>query len=226
MKQVNENIRRPARFYSIGNAQSIGGMEIQSNYFAAYVMPGAPGFVSAAVADGGIDHVNGRKAAIIAVENMMAALSGGILSREHFAEVSERAAKNIIRDVKDYIYRGRTPNLSLSAICVSEGAAYYYTVGDVRVYVYNDRNIRDINGLGVNGVYNVKYGDNFMLVSRGGYEALAPVEMLQFLNGEDKKYRRSSESAYYKAVGLVGEADRKNIKNAKNTTVVLLEGEV
>lgn len=214
-------IRKPARRYHIGNAQSIGKMEIQSNYFAASV---TPDFASAAVADGGIDHINGRTAAVIAVEKMMAALSGGILSREHFLEITEGAAKNIIRAVKDYMYRGRTPSLSLSAICISEGAAYYYIVGDVRIYVYNDRNIRDINGLGPGGVYHVKSGDNFMLVSRGGYEALAPVEMLQFLRGEEKKYGRSGEGAYYKAVGLVGEADRKNMNHAGNTTVVLLEG--
>jgi hypothetical protein len=123
------------------------------------------------------------------------------------------------------MYRGRTPSLSLSALCISEGAAYYYIVGDVRIYVYNDRNIRDISGLGAGGVYHVKSGDHFMLVSRGGYEALAPVEMLQFLHGEGKKYGRSKEGAYHKAVGLVGEADRKNINNAGNTTVVLLEGD-
>lgn len=208
--------------YNIGNAQTIGEMEFQSNYFATAEKPN----LVAAAADGGIDHINGRKAAVIAVEQMMGALAGGILNREHFCEIFKSASSKIIQNINDYIYGGKTPNLSLSVICVSDGRAYFYTVGSIRIYVYDDKNIRDINGLGFHNVYDIKAADNFMMISQGGYEALTPMELLQFLRREDDKYRRSDNRAYDKAVGLIEEINKKNIKNAKNSTIVLFEGNV
>jgi len=209
--------------YIIGNAQTIGAMENQSNYFAVFSEPN----LVAVMADGGIDHVNGRRAAVIGVEIMAGAFAERILNKDHFDEAVDKAVINIRQNVKDYIYRGRMPGLSLSVLCVSDGEAYFYSVGDISIFVYDDRNIRNIRGVSVNNVYAIKSSENFMMASRGVCSALSRVEMLQFLQSEniEKKARgRLEERAYNKSIRIIEEINRKNIKDAENATVVLLEG--
>ena len=209
--------------YIIGNAQTIGSMENQSNYFAVFSEPN----LVAVMADGGIDHVNGRKAAVIGVENMAGVFTEKILNKNHFDEVVNKAVLNIRQNVKDYIYRGRMPGLSLSVLCVSDGTAYFYSVGDISIFVYDYRNIRNIHGISFNNIYEIKSAENFMMASRGVCSALTQVEMLQFLQEEKsgKKARGSfEERAYNKSVKIIEEINRKNIKDAENATVVLLEG--
>ena len=215
---MKENNRKQIR-YNIGNAQTIGSLENQSNYFAAFRMPN----YLAVIADGGIDHANGRRAAVIAVENMAGAFTGKILNKEHFDEVVNGAVADIIRSVKDNIYRGRTPGLSLSVLCVSDGIAYFYSVGDIKIFIYDDRNIRNIYGLSFNNVYAAKPTDNFMMVSQGVCGVLTQVELLHILR-EKNAYGRTEECAYNKSVRIIEEINRKNIKDAGNATVVLLEG--
>lgn len=50
--------------YKIGNAQSIGSYYIQSNYFSTK----NGNCALAVLADGSIDHINGRRCAVLAVE--------------------------------------------------------------------------------------------------------------------------------------------------------------
>lgn len=216
---MKNNVKKQVK-YIIGNAQTLGEMEFQSNYFATSIKPN----LVAVIADGGIDHINGRRAAVIAVDNISGAFTENILNKEHFNETIHNACLKTIQNIKDYIYKGRMPSLSVSVLCVSESNAYFYSIGSIRIYVYNDKNIRDISGLSLNNSYDIKDADNFMMVSQGGYEALTQVEMFQFL--QNNIYGRYDERAYNKAIKIVGEIDRKNVKNAKNATVVLLEGEI
>ena len=51
--------------YKIGNAQWIGSRHMQSSYFASKCSETA---VMAVLADGTIDHINGRRCAVLAVE--------------------------------------------------------------------------------------------------------------------------------------------------------------
>jgi hypothetical protein len=114
------------------------------------------------------------------------------------------------------------PSLSVSVFCVSHSKLYFYSVGSIRIYVYNDKNIRNISGLSLNNIYDIKAADNFMMISQGGYESLTQVEMLQFLQNNIRG--NADERAYNKAIRIIGEINKKNIKNAKNATIVLLEG--
>lgn len=215
----NKNQTIPKK-YIIGNAQTIGSMENQSNYFAVFSKPN----YIAVIADGGIDHPNGRRAAIIAVETMAGAFTRRILNKEHFDEVVDKAVVNIIRNIKDNIYRGRTPGLSLSVLCVSDGTAYFYSVGDISIFIYDDRNIRNIYGQSFNGIYRVKPADNFMMATHGVCDVLTPVDLLQFLQMDMNKNGNPEECAYNKSVRIIEEINRRNILNAENATVVLLEG--
>jgi hypothetical protein len=66
-----------------------------------------------------------------------------------------------------------------------------------------------------------------MMASRGVCRALTQVEILQFLQEEksgQKARGQLEERAYNKSVRIIEEINRKNIKDAENATVVLLEG--
>jgi len=210
--------------YNIGNAQTIGKMEFQSNYFATALAPN----LLAVMADGGIDHINGRRAAIIAVESIIAAFSEDKISNEHyFIEVINETALRIIQKVKDSIYNGKMPSISLSVICFFEDKTYFFSVGNIRILVYDNKKVKDINVLGQNSVYNsVKQTDNFAMVSQGVYESLSQVEIYRYLLQKEKKYGHSDERVHNKAIRIIEEINKKNLKNAKNATVVLFEGEV
>ena len=210
--------------YSIGNAQSIGKMEFQSNYFATTLSPN----LFAVMADGGVDHINGRKAAVIAVESMLEAFSGDKIVNEHyFIEVINETALKIIRRIKDSVYGGKTPGLSLAAVCLSGGGAYFFTLGNIRVFVYDDKKIKDIHSLSRSNFYaGVKPSDSFALFSGGVGESLNQIEIYRHLLKKDRKYGYSDESSQNKAVKIIDEVNKKNLRNAKNATVVLLEGKL
>ena len=102
--------------YRIGNAQSIGSRRIQSNYFAAKIRK--ENECLAVLTDGTIDHPNGRRCAVLAVEACMQEfmyLPQEVTVAAFFDHVTAR----ILRDMRELLYFGKTPYLSAYSLSVT-----------------------------------------------------------------------------------------------------------
>lgn len=110
--------------YKIGNAQSIGSYQIQSNYFASDCSSGC----LVALADGSADHINGRRGAVLAVEACMNEFRCMTTDME-FSVFSKSVVSKVIRDMREIVYLGKTPYLSFSFGIIRDCSLHYYSVG-------------------------------------------------------------------------------------------------
>lgn len=197
--------------YEIGNAQTIGNCEIQSNYFSVQVTD----LVFAVLADGNADHINGRNAAILAVETSIrefTAKPAGISMEDFF----ESLPMQINQKINECIYLGKKPNVSISIACYKEDTLFYFTVGDIQICLADRNELKFLNGR--TGMYKIKSTDTLVILSRGVQEALNEVELLAYLS--------KSTDPYEKAQQIIEEVNRKSIKSAKNATIILMERNV
>ncbi len=196
--------------YKIGNAQSIGSCQIQSSYFASCC--NGRGCLSV-LADGTADHINGRRCAILAVEASMRQYWHMPENMEVPAFFDSVAAK-VLRDMREIIFLGRTPYLSLSLLWVRERELHYYSVGSNQIFLYNGMDYQ----LMKRGFDTVAFekGMTAGLVSCGGWEALNEKEMVSYL--------MKKEHPYDKAQHMIAGVREKNKKAAKTAAVVLVEG--
>jgi hypothetical protein len=202
--------------YRIGNAQTIGRREIQSNYFTTEYND--TGDLLAVLADGTIDHPNGRKAAIIAVEHCIDSFLRGSLN-----EQTERfmidTALNINKRIKDAVYIGRSPRLSLTVVLLSGETAHYFNVGANKILLYNGHNERAIDDCTGNpyasGRCNVSVKNVIGIFSIGACTMAHPMERLKII--------KSEIDVFDKAQAVVDSVNGKWLDNQLNTTVLLVE---
>ncbi|MSS64396.1 hypothetical protein [Velocimicrobium porci] len=201
----------------VGNSQTIGDCKIQNNYFATVL--GNDFF--AVLVDGTIDHINGRQAAILAVEICVSEFKKckKFIKLEDFSEVFvffEKLEKKIICEVKQYIYLSRTPYLSVSMVYGKDDQMFYYTVGANRLFVINNQDCILLEEK--MGFYKIRCGDVIGLISNGVYETLNEIELIQTIN--------RNESLYEKAQKISTKILDKKKRKQKNATVILVEGRV
>lgn len=196
-------------YYKIGNAQTIGSYEIQSNYFSTINSD----FAFAVLADGTIDHRNGRNAAIIAVETSIEEFYNKLANQE-FSAFYDSLSVKIIKNISDKIYLGKKPNLSLSIMFIKEDSLFYYTVGDNKMFLYNGCNLIRLDDR--NGYCRIEKTDMVLLMSKGVYQALNEIEFLAFLSKEIHPYDM--------AQNIIEDVNNKNIKAAGNSTMILIKG--
>lgn len=202
--------------YQIGNAQTIGSCEVQSNYFStAY---NDEGNLFAVLADGTIDHPNGRKAAIMAVEYCVDSFlwNWSNVQSEHFLlDTALRANKHI----KDAIYIDRSPRLSLTMILFKGRQARYFNVGVNRIYLYNRHNERLLGDNAVyaysNGIYELSSKNIVGILSSGAYADSHPMERIKIVG--------SGKKAYDKAQDIVESINGKGLNHQMNATALLIE---
>lgn len=195
--------------YKIGNAQTIGNYEIQSNYFSTLNAD----FAFAVLADGTIDHSNGRKAAILAVETSIAEFYNKLV-RQEFSAFYDSLSIQIIKNINDKIYLGKKPNVSISIVFLERDELFYYSVGDSKIFLYDECDLIPLNAR--NGHCNIKKKDTVLLMSKGVYQALNEMELLELLSKE--------MHPYHKAQSIIEDVNNKNIKAAGNSTMILIEG--
>lgn len=116
--------------YKIGNAQSIGSYQTQSSYFASGCSEKG---CLAVLADGTTDHPNGRRCAVLAVEACMQEFQK-IQRQTKAADFFERAAAKILQDMREIVFLGKTPYLSLSIQWFKDRELFYYSVGSNQVF--------------------------------------------------------------------------------------------
>ena len=194
--------------YRIGNAQTIGDYHTQSNYFSTR----NDNFVLAVLADGTIDHINGRRCAVLAVEACIREFTVQVQKEEVFPLFDFLAGKTQ-KEIRDYIYSGKTPSLSLSLLFLKDRELFYYSVGNNRIFLYDGRDykpFRERSG-------KVFFGERMTagMVSGGVHEALPEKEMVSYL--------KKKEHPFDKAQKMILGVRKKNRKRAGNATVILVE---
>lgn len=166
----------------------------------------------AVLADGTIDHRNGRRCAILAAE----ALMHGYLRMPQEAEplaFFDSVARRILQDMRDIIFSGKTPYLSCSFLLIRDGELFYYTVGSNRMFLLQGMDYQLLEGSGRAGFQK---GMVAGLISRGVWEALHEKELVSYLGRKGHPYDKAQQ--------IIMGVKEKNRKKAGNATVVLVEG--
>lgn len=194
--------------YRIGNAQTIGFCQMQSNYFSTRNGTNA----LAVLADGTIDHINGRRCAILAVETCVREFFCGSSGTEFRPDFDSLVMK-ILKEMRAYIYCGKVPNLSLSILFFREQELFYYTTGNNEVFLFDGRDYRLLNKRDGRAFFGI--GMTAGILSAGVKQALQETELISYL---EKK-----EHPFDKAQQMIQGVMKKNKKGAGNATAILVE---
>ncbi len=111
---------------------------MQSSYFASKCSETA---VMAVLADGTIDHINGRRCAVLAVEACIREF-GNMPDAEFMAAYFECMARKILRDMHELIYAGKQPFLSLDIQVIRRHELFYYHAGNSRMFLFDGTSLK------------------------------------------------------------------------------------
>lgn len=194
--------------YRVGNAQSIGSGQIQSNYFASY----AGKDCLLVLADGTIDHINGRRCAVLAVEACMRECLE-LPPQTQLPAFFDTVAADILYDMHEILYLGKTPYLSFACQLIRDGTLFYYQAGSSRMFLYDGMQYRILAGK--SGSETFGKGMTAGIVSNGVWQALHEKDMVSCLAGNGHPYE--------KAQRMILKVKEKNRKMAGNATIVCAE---
>ena len=206
-----------AKKYLIGNAQTIGSCEEQSNYFA--IVDNDSDELLAVLADGTIDHPNGRKAAILAVRYCIEEFKQNKLnSQEHQKMLG--TALQASRYIQERIYIGKSPRVSLTMVILKAQTLQYFNVGNNRLYLYDGHRERIIDHNTTkpytSGKYDLKPKTVLGIMSAGAGSVTHPAERIKIVGTKGK-------STYDKAQAIIKIVESRGRHNRKNATVLLIE---
>lgn len=197
-------------FWEVGNAQLLGSKTVQSNYFSTLQQKEA---VFAALADGTIDHINGRRGAVLAVETCRKEFLKEI-ELSDIPSFFEAVSKKILIHIKEHIYRGKTPYLSISMVLGDRDKIYYYTVGANQIFILHGDDYIPLREQ--NGVYIREATDTVGIISVGVYDTLSEVELVKLI--------QQPISTFEKAQHIRMKVIEKKKRQQKNATIILIEG--
>lgn len=194
--------------YKIGNAQSIGSYYIQSNYFSTR----SGSCALAVLADGTIDHINGRRCAVLAVEACMRRFYNSPTG-EGVLLLFDSLAADILKEIRELVYLGKMPCLSLSIIFIKNKKMFYYTVGNNQVFIYDGRDYKVMKERRGQADFGRRMTAG--MFSCGAWEALQEKEIVSCL--------QKNIHPFDKAQNIVMGVSKKNRKKTGNATVILVE---
>ena len=205
--------------YLIGNAQTIGCREVQNNYFAtAY---NDDGDMLAVLADGAIDHRNGRMASIVAVGSCIDTFTrkfsptGAWYTDKYFLDMAVKAN----RSVQDIVYIGKNPRLSLTLVLLRDSELCYFNIGDNRIFLYDGHGERvfgkDHNNPYAEGEFSLEPKYIIGLLSSGAYANVHPMERIKIVE--------SKAEIFDKAQDIIESVSRKGLTIQINATALLIE---
>lgn len=187
-----------------GNAQTIGSLVHQNTYFMTKQV--GEGFL-AVLADGTIDSVTGAYGAILACE----AVARGFISLE---DVEGQLAAQFARAaslLRERIYKGRPPRVSLLAACFIGHDMYYRSVGGMSLASFNGKGLSMAKGES-GRLY--RRGITTLLCSEGVWQALTEVDVEKLLSGRAHPYR--------KAQNMIEAVNRRNLKDQRSALAVIV----
>jgi len=204
--------------YLIGNAQTIGYRETQSNVFStAY---DDAGDLLAVLADGAIDHPNGRVAAIIAVGCCVNAFIQKF-SRIEPAQISQfllETALKANKNIQDSVYIGKSPRLSLTMALFRDRELHYFNVGTNKLFLYNGHNERalgsDANNPNSYGKCVLSPRNIVGILSAGAHDRAHPMERIKIIE--------SNSEIFDKAQAIIASANKKGLTKQLSATALLI----
>jgi serine/threonine protein phosphatase PrpC len=209
---INRNNSR----YQIGNSQTIGRREVQSNYFATRHNNADELF--AVLADGTIDHPNGRRAAIIAVEYCVNAFTRNVFNR-HTGLTMLEIALRVNKLIQNAVFVGKSPRLSLAMALFTSDEVQYFNVGVNRIFLYDGFNERALGGDNANpyqsGTCALPKGNTIGVMSAGAHAITHPMERIRVIE--------SQKDVFDKAQAMVEFAKKKRLNDQANATALLVE---
>lgn len=131
-----------------------------------------------------------------------------------FPAFFETVAARVLRDMREIIYLGKTPYLSVSCQWIRDRELYYYSVGGSRCFLSDGSSYQLLNG--TYGRIHFEKGMTAGMISRGVWEALNEKEMLSYLG--------KREHPYDKAQRMLLGVKEKNRKMAGTAAILLIEG--
>ena len=205
--------------YLIGNAQTIGCREIQNNYFSTVYNDA--GDLLAVLADGAIDHRNGRMAAIVAVGSCVGTFTQKFsdLQPDQTGEFLMDMALKAKRQVQDVVYIGKIPRISLTMALFKDQTVYYFGVGTNKIFLYNGHNERILGENAANpyscGKCEIEYKNVIGILSAGAHSNAHPMERLKIME--------SKAEINDKAQAIIESVSKKNLIIQQNATALLIE---
>jgi len=205
--------------YLIGNAQTIGSREIQNNVFSTAFND--TGDLLAILADGTIDHPNGRIAALIAVGccvNTFIQKSSSVESRETSQFLLDTALK-ANRSVQDAVYVGKGPRLSLTMALFRGKELHCFSVGLNKTFLYNGHNEKALGADAKNSFFNGKCDlsrkNTVGILSAGAYAQAHPMERIRIIE--------SDRDIFEKAQAIIESVSNKRLAVQLSATALLIE---
>lgn len=202
--------------YRIGNAQTIGRREVESNYFSTIYNEAGNLFV--VLADGSIDHPNGRKAAVLSVEYCVNIFLLDI-KRVSTSQFMLETALNANKCVQDTIYIDKIPRMSLTMVLFVKNEMLYFNVGTNKVYLYNGHSERiigdDSNRLYSSGKCKLPFKNVIGVLSAGAHAVTHPIERIKIIG--------SKKDTFDKAQAIIESVKGRCLDNQMNATALLVE---
>lgn len=205
--------------YLIGNAQTIGSREIQSNMFSSVYNDA--GDLLAVLADGAVDHPNGRIAAIIAVNCCVNTFIQKFPRTEpiNASQFLLDTARKVNRSVEDAVFIGKSPRLSLTMTLFRGKELYFFSVGVNKMFLYNGHNElvlgSDANHSHSNGRCNLSPRNIVGVLSAGAYTNMHPIERIKIIE--------SRKQVYDKAQAIIESVNKKGLPKQLSATALLIE---
>ena len=208
--------------YKTGNAQYIGTCGIQANYFS--IIPNEAGDLLAVLADGTVDHMNGRRAAIMAVEicvhDFLQNKSG-----EYTSQFLFDTALKVNREVEDVFYIDKKPHLSLSIALFTNKKLHYFDMGNNRICIYNGHT-ELVLGSNTDNLFNLGEIElpsktSVGIFSAGIYFVTNHMERKNIVGRI--KLMDFKDKAFGKAQGIVNLVKLKGLTEQMNATALLVE---
>ncbi|MCL2151756.1 MAG: protein phosphatase 2C domain-containing protein [Oscillospiraceae bacterium] len=205
--------------YLIGNAQTIGRREIQNNIFSTVYND--DGDLLAVLADGAVDHPNGRIAAIVAVGCCV----NTFIQKFARAEPTQTnqflydTAMKANRNVQDAVFIGKSPRLSLTMTLFRANEMYYFSVGVNKIFLYNGHNEfvlgSDANKSRFEGKCDLSPKDIVGILSTGAYENAHPMERIKIIG--------SKTQVFDKAQAIIEAVNKRGLEKQLSATALLVE---
>lgn len=204
---MNGKIQMNSKHF-VGNAQTIGNSVCQTNYFLTeYLKRG----ILAVLADGKIDSVNAVRASVIACELIRnKALDYAVYNADSMEE-SFRLCAQVIRE---RIYKGRTPHVSLSAVWIHENHLLYRQIGDLALFCYERNELHRLTERYGEYTLNHDKDDCILLCSEGVVNTLNEASMAYILDSYEKNQDR--------AQAIIQAVQKKKKADQENATVLVL----
>ncbi len=213
--EVRINLSKKKKKFTFGNAQYIGQMEYQNDYFSINEIEEKECLLI--VTDGASTNRNIKNGSILA-NDIIKNLYLKNRTFQSFKKILEFALLDVEEKNKMYAFENRI-GVSILAVKVNEYVLEYANVGSCVLLVFRDDNILQV--VESDRIYEkidsfkLKAKDKVILLSKGAFVSIDELELIAILN--------TKQETNDKAISIINIIRNKRYKHQENATVVLLE---